>query len=84
MMLGELRGQPHELGRLTLHSGEGNMLNVLAWTLGMGWPSDITRHLPIYIGGAFEEMSHHHSTNTSSMRRVMQCVDELARRVELK
>jgi len=67
MMLGELRGRSHELGGPTLHSGKGSMLNKSAWALGVGRPGDITRDLPVYIGGVFVEMSHHHSTNMSSI-----------------
>ena len=65
-MLGMLNGRSHELGGPTLHSGEGNMLNESTWALGMGRPGDITCHPPVYIGGAFEEMCHHYSANTSS------------------
>ena len=58
-MLGELRGWSHELGELTLHSGERNMLNELAWALGVGRPGDTTRHPPVYIGGRLEANDHH-------------------------
>jgi len=66
-MLGELRGWSHELGGPTLHSGEGNMLNELAWALGMGRLGDITHHPPIYIGGCLEA-NDHHSINMSSIK----------------
>ena len=64
-MFGKLRGQSHELGGLSLHSSEGNMLNELAWALGVGRPGDITCHPPIYISGWFVE-ENHHSINRSS------------------
>lgn len=63
-MLGELRGRSHELGGLTLHLGEGNMLNESAWELGAGQSGDITHHPPIYISGRFVE-ENHHSINMS-------------------
>lgn len=31
---------------------------------------DITRHPPIYIGGVFEEISHHHLANTNSKKEI--------------
>jgi len=82
-MLGELRGRSHKLGEPTLHSGIGNMLNESAWALAMGRLGDTTHHLSIYIGGVFVEMNHHHSANASSIRGVLQCMDEPARQVEL-
>lgn len=69
-MLHALRGWSHEFGGLTLHSGEGNMLNDSSWALGMGWLGDITHHLLVYIGQCLKA-NDHHSIIMSSIKGVM-------------